>query len=256
MPKIHEILPVAEAREKTFGRITGETKLTFSKKQAHFVGHVRKYESIVDGHGTFDDEESYIVTNVLEKLKHFEKAAVASLDTMLTKEASNINAKADIIIKDDNGGDDITIATDVPVQALVQFGNQLIIIRDSVYNNILTLDPKNNWFPDDVRGTGYYKTAETRRRKTIKDEDFVVVVKPTAHHPAHVEKVTKDIQIGNWVESSFSGMMTPADKSDLLHRIGLLIEAVKMAKGRANQTDATPCKVASKFFKYINTGTV
>ena len=255
MPKLHEIIAVEPDRKKTFQRILTETNHTLVKKSQHFSGHLRKYEPIIDGSGTFDDEESHIVTSVPEKLKHFEKAASSMLDVILSKEMSNINAKADIVIKSEDS-DPIVIAEAVPVQALVQFENHLTGIRDAIYNVIPTLDPKSNWYPDDAKGKGYYKTSEIRKRKTSKDEAFVIVTEATKEHKAQYERVTKDVQVGNWVESSFSGMMSPSDKSEILARVGILIEAVKRARARANQIDAEKAKVSSKFFKYINEGTV
>ena len=254
--KLHEIIAVESDRKKTLQRIAVETAHTLSAKKQHFTGHSRKYEPLVDTSGTFDDEESYVVTSVPEKLKHFEKAAISALDVILSKEKSNAKAVADIIIKNNDDQEPIVIAEAVPVQALVQFENQLIAIRDSIYNNIPTLDPKNNWYPDEARGVGYWKTLETRKRKTNKEEAFVVVTEATKEHKAQYEKVTKDVQVGNWVETSFSGMVSPAYKSDVLERVGNLIEAVKKARARANQIDAEKGKIASKFFKYINEGTI
>lgn len=255
MAKLHEIIAVEPDRKKTFQRIAVETNNTFLKRTQHFVGHSRKYESLIEGYGTFDEELSHVVTNVPQKLKHFEKSAVVALDIILQKEKSNVKAAADIIIKEDEQ-EDIIVANDVPVQALVQFENNLISIRDAIYNVIPTLDPKNNWLLDETRGNGFYKTAEIKKRKTSKEESFTVVVQPTEHHPADVRPVTKDIQVGNWVETSFSGMMSPADKSGLLERVGKLIEATKQARARANQIDVEQGNIASKFFKYINEGTV
>lgn len=253
--KLHEVIAVENDRKKTFQRMVIETGHTLHSKPQHFTGHIRKYESIMDNDETFDPEESHVVTCVPDKLKHFEKSAVSMLDIILSKETSNIKAAADIVIKEE-GIEPIVIAENVPVQALVQFENQLVIMRDKVYNLIPTLDPKNNWLPDDQRGKGFYKTSDTRKRKTAKVESFVTVAEPTEHHPAQVRAVTKDVQTGNWVETSFSGMMSPANKSELLDRIGKLIEAVKKARARANAINAEKCKVASKIFKYINEGTV
>jgi len=252
--KLHELIPVEESRKTTADLISKETKSTFKNKQAHFTGHIRKYESIDENYGTFDDEVSHVVTSVPEKLAHFEKSVVACLDTIFSKEKSNTVAKSDIIIREEN--EDIVIANDVPIHAIVQILNLLISYRDMVYNNILTLDPKNAWIPDTDRGPGYYKTEESKKRKTTKDESFVIVTEATEHHKAQYEKVTRDIQIGNWIDTSFSGMMTPADKSTLLERLGKLIEAFKQAKGRANQADAVLDKIGGKIFNYINKGTV
>jgi hypothetical protein len=250
---LHEILAVEVDRKKTAERITDETFETFTKREQHFSGHIKKFEAITETGETFNDDISHIVTTVKEKLSHFEKSVVSMIDVMITKESTNTQAKADIIIKED-GKEPITLATDVPVQALVQIENILDRLRQKVYNAMPTLDPKINWFPDEQRGVGYWKSAEVKKRKTSKVQDFVVVVPPTDHHRAEIRDVTKDVQIGNWIEQSFSGMISPAEKSEILARVEKLIEAVKKARSRANGIEAINTKIGTRLFKYIDEG--
>ena len=193
---------------------------------------------------------SEIVTSVTEKLDYLQKSIVKAFDVILQKEKTNIKATADVIIKVEDG-EDILIAENVPVQALVQLENHLQQIRDVVYNVIPTLDPKNSWYHDEQKGNGYYKTSESRKRKTKKEQSFVVVCDGTEYNKPEIREVTKDVQIGNWVETHFSGMMSPADKSEMLSRIETIIESIKKARARANQIDVEPGKIGAKIFDFI-----
>jgi len=251
--KLHELIAVENDVKKTGARMILETQTTLTKKQQLFTGHSRVYQPLTEGQETFDEEVSHVVTNVPEKLAYFQNHIIRMLDVIYQKEKANTQACADIVISQDDG-DDIVLAEKVPVQTLVQFEKHLESVRSQVYNAIPTLDPKNNWYPDEQRGSGFYKTNETKKRKTVKQETSEVVVQATKEFPAQVRDRVKDVQVGHWVEVSFSGMMTPADKSILLERVGELIEAVKKARARANQQEVGKEKIAQRLFKYINTG--
>jgi len=250
MGKLHELIAVEGDRRKTAQRIAAETNSTFTKRPQHFVGMIKKFESTVSEGETFDDEVSEIVTSVPEKLDYFQQSAIKAFDVILQKEKTNAKAAADVIIKVEDG-EDIVIAQQVPVQALVQLENHLQQLRDVVYNTIPTLDPKNNWIPDVQRGDGYYRTTEFKKRKTKKEQSFMVVCEGTEHNKPEIREVVKDVQTGNWVETHFSGMMSPADKSEMLSRIGVMIEAIKKARARANQIDVEPGRIGLKIFDYI-----
>ena len=142
MGKLHELIAVEKDRKATAAKIIEETEVTFSKKQSLFAGFTRVYESKTEDKEQFDSEESQVVTTVPDKLDYFEEHIENLLDVILQKESTNIQAKADITITP-RGGEAITLATDVPVSALVQMENILESIRNKVYDNIPTLDPKN-----------------------------------------------------------------------------------------------------------------
>jgi len=252
--KLHELLAVEKDRKGTVTKIIQETAETFNKKQSHFDGFSREYECKTTDTDTFDPESSRVVTTVPQKLDYFEKHMANLFDVLFQKEQSNATAKADIIIKSESGEEGITIAKDVPVQALVQLENYLESIRNVVYDAVPTLDPKHDWKEDEQAGKGFWKTEESRKRKTKKQQEFIVVVPTTKEHPAVVKEVSKDVYTGDWVEKHFSGRITPAQKSDLLGRISKLIEATKKAQARANNIDVVPGNLGYKIFQYIRTG--
>ena len=254
MAKLHELIAVEKDRKATAAKIIEETGVTFSKKQTLFAGFTRVYEAKTEDTEKFDSEESQVVTTVPEKLDYFDGHLVSLLDVIYQKELTNIEAKADVVIKDKNTDQEIKIAEGVPVSALVQFENLLEAVRNKVYDSIPTLDPKNVWEQDKQAGIGRWKTKETRKRKTKKVQDFMVVIQPTKEHPGQIKEVTKDVYMGDWVETHFSGMISPAEKSDLLSRVSVLIEAVKQARARANCIDVKSSHIGKKMVKFIREG--
>jgi len=252
--KLHELLAVEKDRKGTAQKIIFETTETFVKKNAHFDGFSRTYDPKTEDPEMFDAEQSRVVTTVPEKLSYFQKHIATLFDVLLQKELSNSSAKADIVVKDEATDEDTVLAKAVPVQALVQLENYLEQVRSSVYDTIPTLDPKFDWEQDEKAGTGYWKTSETRKRKTKKIQDFVVVVPTTPEHPAIVKEITKDVYTGDWVERHFSGRISPARKSELLGNISRLIEAVKKARARANNIDVLNGHLGQRLFQFIENG--
>jgi len=74
----------------------------------------------------------------------------------------------------------------------------------------------------------------------------------TDKHPAQVEKVVREIQIGTYSEVQQSGEMQPGEKADLLGRVDKLIESVKKARSKANEAEVDEAKIGGALFDYIH----
>ena len=98
--------------------------------------------------------------------------------------------------------------------ALVQIENQLEILRSKVYDAIPTLDPTKQWDADKAAGEGKYKTGVTTRQSTKKIAKPLVLHPGTDKHPPQVQLITEDVQVGTWKHTFYSGMISPAEKSD------------------------------------------
>lgn len=251
MAKLHELIAIEKDRKKTTQAIIGETQQTLHGKKNHFEGSIKKFEPVVDGAPVmYEDEVSYVVTSVEDKLDYFNPYITNMMDIIFQKETSNCEAKADIVIDGEEWIESETIMSNVPVQALVQY-EKLLEQAKGVYLLIPTNDPKHQWSKDESRGAGFWKTGETKRHKTKKVVRHDVIVQPTDKFPAQVAQSTVDEVEGHWVETKFSGMMSPAEKSKLLARTEQIIEAVKKARSRANLTSVTGSRVAHAIFNYI-----
>ena len=124
-----------------------------------------------------------------------------------------------------------------------------------MYDNIPTLDPAKKWTIDEAVGDGTYKSDEMIRQSGKKIAKPVVLYPATDKHPAQVQLIQEDIIVGNWTTVHFSGKITPAEKSNVLARIDNLIDAVKKARARANNTEIDSSKKIGKtLIEYINNG--
>lgn len=253
MGKLHELVAVEKDVRGTSQKILEETMVTFSKKAHLFSTHSKLYEPLNDTDPERPDEEHpQPITTIGEKLKYFEGQLSRLFDIVLQKEDANTKAREDIVIHTDEGA--TTIATKVPVAALVQFENLLDQVRTRVYDSIPTLDPAKNWSENKAAGAGYYKTDVTTRQSTRKVSKPLVLHPGTDKHPPQVQMVTEDVPVGTWKITNYSGLVSPAEKSSMLKRIDLLLEAVKKARSRANDTAVEGLKIGKALFKYINEG--
>lgn len=253
MGKLHELVAAEKDIRSTVSKIIDETQNTFSKKAHLFSTHSKEWEPLNnDDVDRPEEEKPSPISTISEKLEYFHKHMAKLFDMIIQKENANTKAVGDIIVQNDDCS--IVICEKVPVAALVQMENLFEIVRTKVYDSIPTLDPAKNWVKDDQRGEGFYKTGQTRRQGTKKISRPLVLHPGTDKHPPQVQLVNEDIVVGAWIQTYFSGLITPAEKSILLERIDSLIEAIKKARSRANEQQVTTERISNKLFKYINKG--
>jgi hypothetical protein len=193
-----------------------------------------------------------MVTTVFDKLLYNATPNIRAFDAYLQKEATNQKASADIVV------DDVTLATAVPATVLLGLESKLNDLR-AVYENIPTLAPGRTWQLDLAARAegGVYKAMDSdltfRTKRTVKP---MIMAPATDHHPAQVQALQEDVPIAKIVTSHRSGMITPAQKSDLLERIDKLLRAVKRARQRANGTQVEKRQIGGSLFQYIHGGIV
>ena len=73
----------------------------------------------------------------------------------------------------------------------------------------------------------------------------------TDKHPAQVQLVSEDVLAGYWNEKKFSGAVPASYKAELINRVETLIQAVKFAREKANDTEVTDLKVGDAVFGYL-----
>lgn len=251
MGKLHEVVAVADHNRGLFDKLLAETRQTFTTKHDHFRGLIKTYQS-EDATRDFirDPEIKVLVETVPKKLAYVEGAFIDIIDAEFQREKTNCIAKADIIVTNRDGGT-VTVAKDVPATFLLQMEKKFTAIRNQVYSTIPTLEPEKKWEWD--AAGGYYTHTDPRarvtRRELAKQEKFA----PTKEHPGQADLVPVDVTAGYNHQVNQSGMTTPLKKSLLLERIDTLIHAIKTARCRANEAEATTEKIAQKLFNFIGT---
>jgi len=248
MAKQHELLAVEGARKGAFEKVLQETGHNFNQRQDLFKGHERTYQP-------FNDEDSKeagvadrqaMETTVPQRLDYLGEYLVAYVDTVYQKELTNQQAKADLVYEGE------TLATGLPVTFLLNLESTLARMRDTL-NSTPTHQTGVGWVPDTTHThKGVLKSQnpeETfKTRKVIKPFELSPATK---EHKAQVEKLTEDINVGKFHKQLWSGMITSAQKSDMLARVDKLIEAVRTARCRANEQETVNEKIGEKLYSII-----
>lgn len=250
-PKLHEVLAVLADLEGTQKKIHDETIKTFSSKQGHFQAAHRTLSMFDDARKPEEagaEQRSELVTTVADKLDYMSESHIRYWDALLQQEATNQIAKADLEV---NGK---IIAQDLPATFLLAMEKRLKNLR-GIYAAIPTLDPGVEWVEDTSAGKNIFKTAYPERtQKQEKAMKHQVLVEPTEHHPAQIEKWAENVVVGTYSITRQSSMITPAQKSEYLERIDNLIHEVKKARQRANSTEIVKKNIGKDIFEYITKG--
>lgn len=243
--KLHEVLAVENELAGADQRIREETTHTFHAKADHFIGWHKRYEPLDEDGEQMPDEHHQMVTTVHDKLAYMFEHVGRYLDVVYQKEATNQEAKADIVVGD------TVLAKDVPATFLLGLETKLKNLR-KVFDEIPTLPPGIEVKPAPEEGDHVYAAVHPQsRRKTKKEICHKVLVEPTEHHPAQIEKWTEDVPVGWTHQKMWYGMLSPSEKSELLGRIDELARAVKKARQRANCTEVTTNKIAKPLIDFI-----
>jgi hypothetical protein len=243
--KLHALLAVEGDVKSAADQIMKESVATFKNKENHFLSKHSTYVALEEDGRPLDPEAKEMVTTVDEKIDYTQKSIIRALDATVQKEATNTEAKADLVVDGD------VLAEDVPATALLHLEGKLKAIR-GVYQAIPTLPPGKLWEKDEADRPGVFRMKPVVRPKTQKKEWTEVVVPATKEHPAQTKERTKDVVIGEWTEIVRAGLWTSAKKSHALGRIDNLLRATKKARQRANDIEVKKVKIGKSLFDYIN----
>ena len=247
--KLHEILAVEGDREGIAKKIVHETTNVFGNKHSLFLGGSKTLKMDQAGHESAEaaaQEITEIVTTVDERLDYTRKAVVQWLDVVLTKEATNQTARANLIV------DDVVIAENVPATFLLGLESKLKNLRE-MYMAVPTLAPGTSWIPDTVAGRGIYRAEHSEvRAKTAKVPQFKVLYEATKEHPAQIERWNEEVTVGRFISTPQSAMMPASRKAEVLGRLDKLIQATKQARMRANNVEIVESQIGNALFNYIN----
>lgn len=249
MTKQHEILAVEAEKEGVARKIIAESEGNFGSKHNLFMGMVKTL-SMEETDQKLVEEAGYEVreihTTVEDRLDYTWESITEWFDVVLTKETTNQIAKADIVI------DGTVLASDVPVGFLLGLETKLAKLR-GMYGKIPTLPPGQPWVRSPEDGEHIYVLGVPEIRiKTAKRIQSKTLAPATDKHPAQVEHWNEDVPVGKFSTNYTMGMVTSARKHDLLARLDALIQAVKQARMRANNTDIVESNIGETIFKFLH----
>jgi len=249
MSKLHEVLAVEQGLKKTAKNVISEAAITFSKKHERFSGFEKNYKSTVAGDG-WEAEEAIVerqelTTTVHDKLVYVFGHIARNIDCMASKDATNQEARADIIV------DEEVLVTGVPVTTLLSLEDEIARWRDMILQ-VPTLASGQAWEEAADLGSHIYRLKhpekKVRNRKKLENHR---VAAATKEHPEQVQTYSSESPVGFFTTERISGALTVAGKSAILDRVDNLFRAVKKARQRANSTTVIKKDISGAMVGFI-----
>lgn len=244
MTKLNQIIAIEQGEKARVNKATAPLFQAL-KMDAVFAGLTKTYEPVEEGGEKLPDESVRVKLTVENVIESFVQNSSRLLDLTATKDLTNNGAYADVVV------DKQVIIEQAPVTFLLPFEKYLTQEVRGLVESIPTLDAAQDWTLSGSERAGIYETPTIRRHRTKKVNKVLELSPATDKHPAQVQLVGEDVLAGYWNEKKFSGAIPAARKAELIGRVEALIQAVKMAREKANDTEVTDLKVGDKVFGYL-----
>ncbi len=231
MAKLHELLAVETDVAGQTKACLADLKKTFADKGHHFTKRVITRTFKDPNLADRTETNLALQTTVGRELVWIGQKLQAFLDIGHQVDSGNNQAKADIVLEDGT-----SLLKDVPTTSLLRLAHRLTELQELV-TAIPTLDPAKNFSPDPAQGSDVYRAVDVEKEHGEKVFDFKVMVGPTDKFPAQVKELMIDKTTSTTVTQEWSGLITVAQKGDMLDRLEDLKRAVKKARSRANEVD-------------------
>jgi hypothetical protein len=241
MPKLNQIVAVVAGKKSDAEKAITELYHKVKKPQL-FEGITKTYEAIEVNGEELPSEVKLLQLKVSEAISQFREAMGPVFDTTLTQDIANTRARADVEV------DGTVVLADVPVTYLLFLEKKLTDIQTFI-THLPTLDPSQKWSYS--RDTDCYVTSETWKYHTKKLPRVLEKAPATDKHPAQVEVVHEDKNVGKWKTINHSGAIPARDQHDMLARVKKLIEAVKKAREQANMIDVENKQSGDAIFDFV-----
>ena len=244
MPLLSQIIAVANGqRTRTQEAVTRVYKKV--QKGVLFDGMVRTYKPQREDEHELPPEQKNIQTTWDSCLKEAVKNWTKLLNVMATQDYANCKARGTIKV------DGKVLLEEVPVTHLLFLEKHATDVR-TFLTHLPVLDAAETWKHDPNKGC--FVTSPTRKIRTRKVPQTLVLYAATTEHPAQTERFDEDVVVGEWEQVLMSGRIPQEDKEKMLERIDKLIEGIKLARVQANGSQAASVEIARPIFDYVVEG--
>lgn len=244
MTKLNQIIAIENGEKARVNKATAPLFHAL-KTDGMFAGLTRTYDPVDDAGEQLPDESARVKATVTNIINLFVKNSTRLLDLTATKDNTNTQAFADVVVNDE------VIIANAPVTFLLPFEKYLSQEVRGLIESLPVLDAAQDWSPSEAEREGIYETPVVRRHRTKKVNKVLELSPATDKHPAQVQLVAEDVLAGYWNEKKFSGAIPASRKTELMERVEALIQAVKIAREAANDTEVTDLKVGEAVFDYL-----
>jgi hypothetical protein len=246
MTQLNQVLAIEKGVKNTHTRVITDTYHRLQKGSL-WTGETRTYEPTFTADGEEPErrpaQESRVQATVRQAVEDIRGPLARLFDIVYEKDATNQVSKADITV------DGAVLATGVPATYLLFLEKQLTDLR-TLINTLPVLDPAYRWEWD--QDAGVYRSAPTTTQSQKVVKKALVLYPATDKHPAQTQPYDETVTVGNWTVTNFSGAMSAEDRKALDARIGRLLEVVKQAREKANQTEVVDSdRIGATLVDYI-----
>lgn len=246
--KLHQIVAVREGKKTQATKAVTEVNKKFQKPTL-FSGVQRTYRSTYEEEGAgsenLPEERQAVQFKVSDLLAEAEKNWTELWDVTATQDITNTKAVASVVV------DGKVVLSQCPVTFLMFLEKQLDDLHTLV-GNIPVLDTAETWDFDKTSDLMVTKSYLSNRTKKI--PRTLVKYEATEKHPAQTEVYHEDVVVGEWHTKKFSSAVYVTEKNQMLDRVRKLIDAVKMARAKANDIPVVNQKVGKELFDFVFRG--
>ncbi len=240
MTRLNQIVAVDKGVKSRTERVVTDVH-KICQKPALFNGSDKTYHPKTEDGDTFPAENVVVQQDANNLIATAGKAWRELFDVVATKDYGNTQALADVKV------DDMVLIAAAPVTFLLFLEKQLNDIRKFV-GMLPTLDPSVKWSRD---GTALYTAPKRETIKTKKVPQSLVLHEGDENHAPQCQVVAEDIIIGLWEEIKVSSALPEARKVELIERVEMLRNAVKMAREDANNTEVETRKIGQPVLDWL-----
>lgn len=211
------------------------------QRSALFTGFFRTYRPVDEENGErYPDEGEIVQLNVEEILAGLTAEWARVLDLQASVDRTNQVAAGQLTIG--------TGIWDLPATTLVWLDKQLVDLH-TLIGKAPEVNPTKTWELDPASGD--LRTPVRVSNKSKKIPKALVMHPGNDRHPAQVQAYQEDVTIGHWDSVDISGATTPTRKRQILDRIDLLRDQVKIALAEANSTEVIDIRFGGVLLNHI-----
>ena len=241
MGKLYELLAVETDLANKARSVLASTVNLFGDI-TNYIGQQRSYQPLLDNGQPFPNEDKSLPRTVNEDLEVVFAAFGRWVDASIQKEVTNQGTSANVEI------DGKVILEKLPATALLNLESKLAELG-KVIKAIPVNDLAQGWTWD-ADADAFISSSRITYR-TEKKIKTLVQYEATKEHPAQVHTYTEDVRVGEWKTVIHSGALQAARKRELVDRWESLMLAVRTARQRANDIDASTTKVSDVIVNFI-----
>jgi hypothetical protein len=242
--KLSQVIALeTDCKQRNYAEITKTHKA--SQKAELYAGSTATYECTREGEETHPVKRVKVRMVATDALEDMAGKWVEWLDLTAAKDFGNATegARADVVI------DGVKLVDQAPVPFLLWLEKQITDWRKAV-SVIPTLDEAEDWVYDE--GLGMHRTKDpVITTKTKKVQEPIVLYPHSKEHPAQTQVITKDVVVGHWTGTKFSGALPASQKKTLLARANKMLAAVKVAREEANHSKVSTQNIGQGVFDFL-----